>query len=43
VNTLRPTQADTPMGGVQHSGNGYEGRRASLDVFLVSKLISHSA
>lgn len=34
MNPLRLAQADAPMGAVQHSVNGYEGRRKGLDAFF---------
>jgi len=43
VNTLLPAQPDTPLGGVKHSGYGYEGGREGLDAFLHLKLVTQAA
>ena len=43
VNTLLPAQPDTPLGGVKHSGYGYEGGHEGLDGFLHLKLVTQAA
>ena len=43
VNTLLPAQPDTPLGGVKHSGYGYEGGREGMDGFLHLKLVTQAA
>ena len=42
VNTLLPAQPDTPLGGVKHSGYGYEGGREGMDGFLHLKLVTQA-
>ncbi len=42
VNTLLPAQPDTPLGGVKHSGYGYEGGREGMAGFLHLKLVTET-
>ena len=40
INTVSPSQPETPFGGVKESGYGYEGGLEGIDAFIVKKLVS---